>query len=65
MAHWTIIVSMSQLSHGTNFSKNDMYFVLSYLYAGYTIACVNETSVGGYQHKEIVQLIRSSGNILR
>ncbi|XP_048097546.1 general receptor for phosphoinositides 1-associated scaffold protein [Alosa alosa] len=38
---------------------------LAGLKVGYTIACVNETSVEGCQHKEIVQLIRSSGNILR
>ncbi|KAL2103910.1 hypothetical protein ACEWY4_000778 [Coilia grayii] len=38
---------------------------LSGLKVGHTIACVNETAVEGYQHKDIVSLIRSSGNTLR
>ncbi|KAM9430266.1 general receptor for phosphoinositides 1-associated scaffold protein-like [Salvelinus alpinus] len=35
------------------------------LKVGDTIASVNETTVDGYLHKEIVQLIRASGNSIR
>lgn len=35
------------------------------LKVGDTIASVNETSVEGFQHKDIVQLIRACGNALR
>uniref|UniRef100_A0A8C5ENR5 GRP1 (general receptor for phosphoinositides 1)-associated scaffold protein n=1 Tax=Gouania willdenowi TaxID=441366 RepID=A0A8C5ENR5_GOUWI len=35
------------------------------LKVGDTIACVNEATVEGFRHKEIVQLIRSCGNTLR
>ncbi|XP_016085439.1 general receptor for phosphoinositides 1-associated scaffold protein-like [Sinocyclocheilus grahami] len=35
------------------------------LKVGDTIASVNDTSVEGFRHKEIVQLIKSSGNIIR
>uniref|UniRef100_A0A3P8XB81 PDZ domain-containing protein n=1 Tax=Esox lucius TaxID=8010 RepID=A0A3P8XB81_ESOLU len=32
---------------------------------GDTIACVNEATVDGFRHKDIVQLIRASGNSIR
>ncbi|TTO15637.1 General receptor for phosphoinositides 1-associated scaffold protein [Bagarius yarrelli] len=38
---------------------------LAGLKVGDTIASVNETSVEGFRHKDIVQLIRSSGNSVR
>ncbi|XP_066529486.1 general receptor for phosphoinositides 1-associated scaffold protein [Hoplias malabaricus] len=38
---------------------------LAGLKVGDTIASVNETSVEGFRHKDIVQLIRSSGNTIR
>lgn len=34
-------------------------------FVGDTIASVNDTSVEGFRHKEIVQLIKSSGNSIR
>lgn len=34
-------------------------------FVGDTIASVNDTSVEGFRHKEIVQLIKSSGNDIR
>ncbi|KAL6483111.1 hypothetical protein MHYP_G00079830 [Metynnis hypsauchen] len=37
---------------------------LAGLKVGDTIACVNETSVEGFRHKDIVQLVRSSGNTI-
>ncbi len=33
--------------------------------AGDTIASVNESTVEGFRHKEIVQLIRACGNTIR
>ncbi|XP_043080459.1 general receptor for phosphoinositides 1-associated scaffold protein [Puntigrus tetrazona] len=38
---------------------------LAGLKVGDTIASVNDTSVDGFRHKEIVQLIKSSGNSIR
>lgn len=39
--------------------------LLAGLKVGDTIASVNDTSVDGFRHKEIVQLIKSSGNNIR
>lgn len=33
--------------------------------SGDTIASVNDASVEGYKHKEMVELIRSAGNYIR
>lgn len=37
----------------------------SLAFVGDTIASVNDTSVEGFRHKEIVQLIKSSGDSIR
>ncbi|XP_028850704.1 general receptor for phosphoinositides 1-associated scaffold protein [Denticeps clupeoides] len=44
---------------------NDSPAKLAGLKVGDTIASVNDTSVEGFRHKEIVQLIRSSGNTIK
>lgn len=46
--------------------SNQIYSQFNTLFLGFvgdTIASVNDTSVEGFRHKEIVQLIKSSGSI--
>ncbi len=48
--------------------SNQIYSQFNTLFLGFvgdTIASVNDTSVEGFRHKEIVQLIKSSGSSIR